>query len=72
MSVQYQPVIWGRAKFVYDLILLLAVGLYLVWFLRFAPGFSDNAAAVQYPILRMRAFGSPALIQPAATAHSSR
>jgi len=62
MSVAYKPVIWNRTKLIYDLFLLVAVGGYLLVFLKLAPLLQPTGAAVTYPILKMRAFGSCAFL----------
>ena len=62
MSVKYSPIIWNTNKLIYDAFLLGAVALYITAFIRWAPIFAPNAAAVDEPIIRMRAFGSCAFL----------
>lgn len=62
MSVRYKPVLWDRSKIVYDAVLIVAVVLFLVIYLRFAPAFADWTRPVDYPIQRMRAFGACAFL----------
>jgi nitrite reductase/ring-hydroxylating ferredoxin subunit/DMSO/TMAO reductase YedYZ heme-binding membrane subunit len=62
MSVKYTPVQWNPNKYVYDLVALAGIVLYIVLFLKFAPSEIERAQQVNYPILRMRAFGTCAFI----------
>ena len=62
MSVSYQPVIWNRTKLIYDGVLLVAIVAYVLIFLKLGPMLSPAMAETNTPILRMRAFGSLALI----------
>jgi len=62
MSVKYTPVQWNPNKYVYDLVALAGIVLYIVFFLKFAPSEIERAQQVNYPILRMRAFGTCAFI----------
>ncbi len=62
MSVAYRPVLWNRTKLIYDAILIAAVAAYLVIFLTVAPRLSPEAAAISFPIYRMRAFGTCAFL----------
>ena len=67
MSVQYAPVIWWRAKWIYDAVLILAAGLYIYLYIRVAPGSitpAEGATAqrIDIQILRMRATGSCAFL----------
>jgi nitrite reductase/ring-hydroxylating ferredoxin subunit/DMSO/TMAO reductase YedYZ heme-binding membrane subunit len=62
MSAAYRPVGWNRNKLVYDGFLLSGIVAYLLIFLQLAPFLSETAAAVDTPILRMRAFGSLAFL----------
>jgi nitrite reductase/ring-hydroxylating ferredoxin subunit/DMSO/TMAO reductase YedYZ heme-binding membrane subunit len=62
MSHSYKPVLWNRTKVIYDAILVVAVGAYLLLFLQVAPLLSPAVAAVNWPIHKMRAFGSGAFL----------
>lgn len=62
MSVKYQPIIWNSNKIVYDAFMLGAVAVYIFAFIKWAPMMSPNAAAIDEPIFRMRAFGSCAFL----------
>ncbi len=62
MSVQQVPVIWNRNKILYDLVLLVLVGLYVWVYLRIAPGFQDVTRPIDGATLRMQAFGSCAFL----------
>jgi nitrite reductase/ring-hydroxylating ferredoxin subunit len=62
MSVLYTPVQWNRAKWVYDAVMVGAVALYLIIFLKVAPAYTDATRPVDGAILRMRAFGSCAFL----------
>ncbi len=62
MSVKYTPVQWNPNKYVYDLVALAGIVLYIVLFLKFAPSEIERTQQVNYPILRMRAFGTCAFI----------
>ncbi len=62
MSVRYAPVGWNPSKLVYDGVLLCAVGVYILVFLRVAPAFQSVAQPLDDAILRMRAFGSCAFL----------
>lgn len=62
MSVQYKPVIWNRNKLVYDAILIAAVAVYILTFVRLAPMLQPNGTAVTGDILRMHAFGTCAFL----------
>ncbi|MCR9176434.1 MAG: ferric reductase-like transmembrane domain-containing protein [Alphaproteobacteria bacterium] len=61
MSVGYRPVLWNANKLWYDGALGLFVGLYLILFLRYAPGLLESPA-IGGAELRMRAFGSCAFL----------
>jgi DMSO/TMAO reductase YedYZ heme-binding membrane subunit len=61
MAVAYRPVQWNRNKLVYDAILAAGITIYVLLFLRFAPGWLD-VKPVGGAELRMRAFGSCAYI----------
>ncbi|MGF1501631.1 MAG: Rieske 2Fe-2S domain-containing protein [Paracoccaceae bacterium] len=58
MSVIYTPVQWTRAKWIYDAVLVLLVGVYLGLFLHVAPLWSDATLPTDTQIQRMRATGS--------------
>lgn len=62
MSVKYSPVIWNRNKIIYDFVMLLAVAVYILIFIRLAPLVSVHHAATDGPIIEMRAFGSCAFL----------
>ena len=57
MSVQYRPVQWTRSKLVYDLCLAAGASLYVLVYLRWAPGLVE-APLIGGAELRMRAFGT--------------
>ncbi len=61
MTVTFRPVQWNRNKLVYDLVLVASITVYILLFLRFAPGWLD-VRPVGGAELRMRAFGSCAYI----------
>jgi nitrite reductase/ring-hydroxylating ferredoxin subunit/DMSO/TMAO reductase YedYZ heme-binding membrane subunit len=61
MTVKYRPVQWNRNKYVYDAVVLAAIGLYLWGFIKWAPGFLEHKA-VGGPELVMRAFGTCAFL----------
>jgi nitrite reductase/ring-hydroxylating ferredoxin subunit/DMSO/TMAO reductase YedYZ heme-binding membrane subunit len=58
MSVQYNPVIWNRNKYVYDAVLLIGIVVYLTLYIRVGPFWQDVTRPSDGAILRMRAFGS--------------
>lgn len=62
MSVRYDPVIWWRAKWAYDAVLILAAGLYVYLYVRVAPQFGPDGQPIQAQITRMRATGSCAFL----------
>ena len=62
MSASYRPVQWNRNKWLYDGVLLAAIVLYIVAFLKIAPAWTAPARLVETPILRVRAFGSCAFL----------
>ncbi len=62
MSLAYKPVLWNRNKLIYDAFLVVAVVAYLLLFIQIAPALSPSVAAIDPPILRMRAFGSCAFL----------
>ncbi|MCI4666056.1 MAG: ferric reductase-like transmembrane domain-containing protein [Neomegalonema sp.] len=62
MSVRYEPVLWWRAKWVYDAVLILAAGLYVYLYIRVAPAYSEFTRPVDIQILRMRATGTCAFL----------
>lgn len=62
MSVQYNPVIWNRNKYIYDAILIIGVILYIYLYIRIGPFFQDVTRPIDGAILRMRAFGSCAFV----------
>ena len=62
MSASYRPVQWNRTKWLYDGVLLAAIVLFILAFLRIAPAFTDPARLVETQILRIRAFGSCAFL----------
>ena len=62
MSVKYTPVQWNVNKLVYDLIIISAIAIYIILFLKIAPAEIEATQRVQYPVLRMRAFGTCAFL----------
>lgn len=62
MSVKYTPVQWNVNKLVYDLVIVLVIAVYIVLFLKIAPAEIDATQRVQYPVMRMRAFGTCAFL----------
>jgi nitrite reductase/ring-hydroxylating ferredoxin subunit/DMSO/TMAO reductase YedYZ heme-binding membrane subunit len=62
MSVKYTPVGWNRNKLVYDLVLIVAVGLYIYVFLRLAPRLADLTRPLDGAMLRAEAFGTCAFL----------
>ncbi len=62
MSAQYRPVIWNTNKLVYDAILLIAVAVYILAFLRLAPMALPAGTDVDFAHRRMAAFGSCAFL----------
>ncbi|MBX9618308.1 MAG: ferric reductase-like transmembrane domain-containing protein [Hyphomicrobiales bacterium] len=62
MSVTLKPVIWYRSKLVYDGVVLLAMALYIIAYLRLAPTLQLVSRPIDDAILRMRAFGSCAFL----------
>ncbi|MEQ8393742.1 MAG: ferric reductase-like transmembrane domain-containing protein [Gammaproteobacteria bacterium] len=60
MSARYRPVQWTRSKVAYDLCLGGGVALYLLLYLRWAPGLVESTL-IGGAELRMRAFGTCAL-----------
>jgi len=62
MSATYRPVSWTWSKLVYDLVLIAAVVVYVLAFLRLAPMLHDGTRPIDYPVLRMRAFGTCAFL----------
>ena len=62
MSVGYSPVQWNVNKYIYDAILLGAIVVYILLFIRFAPELLNFEKPIDRAILRMRAFGSCAFL----------
>jgi len=62
MSVSYKPVIWNRTKMIYDGVLLSAICIYILLFLKVGPRLSPALHDVDLPTQRMRAFGSLAFL----------
>ena len=62
MTAPYRPVQWNKFKWRYDAVIAAAIGIYILTFLKVAPLWGHPAQAVEYPILRMRAFGTCAFI----------
>ena len=62
MSVLYEPVQWNRSKIFYDIVVLAMVAAYVLLFLKVAPNWSAGAQGTDYPIQRMRAFGTCAFL----------
>lgn len=59
MSVNYQPVLWNKQKFIYDGILLISLGIYLYLFM-IVPQWIE--ADIKPQELEIRAFGSAGFI----------
>lgn len=62
MSAGFQAVQWNRAKIVYDIILLLAVGIYLAAFMGLQRVFAKAGAVPGWDDLRIGAFGTCAFL----------
>ncbi|MGE3246506.1 MAG: Rieske 2Fe-2S domain-containing protein [Beijerinckiaceae bacterium] len=62
MSAQYRPVLWNRNKLIYDAVLLVAVGIYILTFVRLVPMLLPPGTDVDYAIRRMNAFGTCAFL----------
>lgn len=62
MSVKYVPVQWNANKWVYDGVLLVAVGAFLWVFLYVTPGVLSHEAPIDPQIHRARAFGACAYV----------
>ena len=62
MSVKYIPVQWNQNKWIYDGILLLAVGLYLWIFVHWTPDALGHERAINPQVHNARAFGSCAFL----------
>ena len=58
MSVKYVPVQWNMNKWGYDAVLIALVVLYILIFIEVGTPASELARPLDYPILRMRAFGT--------------
>ena len=62
MSARYVPVGWNRSKIVYDAILLAAVVLYLLLYLRIGPALERVTRPIDDQTLAMHAWGSCAFL----------
>jgi nitrite reductase/ring-hydroxylating ferredoxin subunit/DMSO/TMAO reductase YedYZ heme-binding membrane subunit len=62
MTTSYKPVSWNGVKFVYDAVLLLAVGLYLYLFIHVAPAYDRVTLYDDEGQTRIAAFGSCAFL----------
>lgn len=62
MSAQYKPVIWNKNKLIYDAVLLAAVVIYILTFVRLVPMFLPAGTDVDHAIRRMNAFGTCAFL----------
>ncbi len=62
MSGGYQAVMWNRAKYIYDAILLLGVGAYIGGFIYIGALSHPPASAPEWIDLRVRAFGTCAFL----------
>jgi nitrite reductase/ring-hydroxylating ferredoxin subunit/DMSO/TMAO reductase YedYZ heme-binding membrane subunit len=62
MSAQREAVGWNRAKLVYDAVLVVAVALYLLAYLRLGPLLHDPATPLDGQSLAIKAWGSCAFI----------
>ena len=62
MSVKYRPVQWTRSKIVYDLLLVAGVAIYIQVFSAAATSALTGAEALSGATVRMRAWGSCALL----------
>lgn len=58
MSVKYVPVQWNVNKWKYDAALIGAIIAYVLIYIRLGTPAADLARPLDYPILRMRAFGT--------------
>lgn len=62
MSAQYRPITWNANKLIYDAVLLAAVAIYILTFLRLAPQTLPAGTDVDFAHRRMAAFGSCAFL----------
>ncbi len=62
MSVKYIPVQWNTNKWIYDIVLILSVGIYLWIFIEWGPVLLDHGKPVTPQIHNARAFGSCAFL----------
>lgn len=62
MSASYKPVTWNSNKIVYDAILIAAVVIYILTFIRLAPSSLPAGTEVDFARRRMAAFGSCAFL----------
>ena len=62
MSASYLPVTWNRNKLIYDAVLLAAVAVYILTFLRLAPSLQPSGVEVDDLVRRMHAFGTCAFL----------
>ena len=62
MSARYEPVGWNVSKIVYDVVALVAIGLYLTLFMWLAPRFQHVTLPLDGYTVRMNAFGTCAFL----------
>ena len=62
MSAQYKPVIWNKNKLIYDAVLIAAVVIYILTFVRLVPMLLPAGTDVDHAIRRMNAFGTCAFL----------
>jgi len=62
MSATYRPVGWNRSKLIYDAVLALAIGAYVLTFMRVAHAIAPAARPLDDQTIEMRAFGSCAFL----------
>lgn len=62
MSAEYKPVLWNRNKYIYDAVLLVAVAIYILTFVRLVPSLLPGDVKVDFAIRRMNAFGTCAFL----------
>jgi nitrite reductase/ring-hydroxylating ferredoxin subunit/DMSO/TMAO reductase YedYZ heme-binding membrane subunit len=62
MSASLVAVSWNRVKFIYDGVLLAAIGAYILIYVRLVPTLQPYARAVDDRILHMQAFGTCAFL----------
>ncbi len=62
MSAQCKPVIWNRNKLIYNAVLVAAVAIYILTFVRLVPMLLPPGTDVDYNVRRMNAFGTCAFL----------